>query len=175
MKKIGLFYWPLKGNVEAVAKKIKEQYGDADIDIIDLSKAEPKHLFHYKNLIMGCSTVGSESWEDATDDNIWYKFLHKMEDDNVDLNGKKVAFYGLGDQMRYPFNFVDGMERIYSHVKNHNINLVAQWPNQGLTFKESEALHGDMFRGLAIDLDNDEEHADANVAQWVEILNKEIK
>ncbi|MCK5846477.1 MAG: flavodoxin domain-containing protein [Bacteroidales bacterium] len=174
MKKIGLFYWPLKGNVEAVAKKIKEQYGDADIDIIDLSKADPKHLFHYENLIMGCSTVGADSWEHYTDDNIWYQFLHKMEDDKVDLNGKKLAIYGLGDQMRYPYNFVDGMERVFTHLNNHNITQIAQWPNEGLTFKESEALHNNMFRGLAIDLDNDEDEADANVAKWVEMINKEI-
>jgi len=174
MKKIGLFYWPIKGNVETVAKKIKEVYGADEVDIIDLSKAEPKHLFHYQNLIMGCSTVGSESWEDATEDNIWYKFLHKMEDDNIDLNGKKLAIYGLGDQMRYPYNFVDGMERVFSHIVNHNITHIAQWPNEGLTFKESLALHDNMFRGLAIDLDNDEDEAGATITKWVEMIKKEI-
>ncbi len=174
MKKIGIFYWPLKGNVETVAKKIKSHFNDEDIDIIDLSKAEPKHLFHYKNIILGCSTVGADSWEHSTDDNIWYKFLHKCEDDNVDLNNKNLAIYGLGDQMRYPYNFVDGMERVFSHIKNHNINHIGQWENKGLTFKESEALHDGMFRGLAIDLDNDQDQADENISKWVELINKDM-
>ncbi len=175
MKKIGLFYWPLKGNVETVAKKIASHYDEAEIDVIDLSKAEPQHLFLYDNLIMGCSTVGADTWENYTHDNVWYKFLHLMEDDNVDLFEKKLALFGLGDQMRYPYNFVDGMERIYSHLKNHNITHIGKFPNEGLTFKESEAIHDGIFRGLAIDIDNDYEEADEIIAKWVENLNKDLK
>lgn len=174
MKKIGLIIWPLKGNVEKVALAIKNNFKDEEIDVIDLCNTEAKHLFLYENIILGSSTVGADHWENATDDNKWYKLFHQMEADKVDYAGKKVALYELGDQIKYPNNFVDGMERVYSHISKHNITLVGEWENKGYNFKESMALHDNKFRGLAIDLDNDAENANKMIKEWVEILKKEF-
>jgi flavodoxin I len=175
MKKIGLFYWPPKGNVEKIALAIKSRFKDEDIDIVDLSKVHAKHLFYYDNIILGSSTVGADHWEDATDDNKWYKLFHEMDEDKVDLMEKNIALYGLGDQIAYPNNFVDGMERVYSHISKHNINLIGEWQNEGYTFNHSEALHDNKFRGLAIDLDNEEESMNEKVDKWVEILKPLLK
>ncbi len=175
MKKIGLFFWPTKGNVEKAAQAIKAKFNDSDIDVIDLSKIEAKHLFHYDNLILGSSTVGADHWEDATEDNKWYQLFHEMEDDNIDLTGKNIALFGLGDQVKYPHNFVDGMERVYSHIKNHNITLIGEWPNKGYDFYESLALHDNKFRGLALDLDNEEETLNEKVDQWIEMISPLLK
>ncbi len=174
MKKIGLIIWPLKGNVEKAALEIKKHFTDEEIDVLDLSTIKPQHLLLYENIILGSSTVGADHWEDATDDNKWYKLFHEMDVDNVDYTGKKVALYGLGDQVNYPHNFVDGMERVYSHIVKHNITLVGEWENKGYDFKDSLALHNNKFRGLALDLDNDEENAKQMIAEWIEILKKEF-
>lgn len=174
MKKIGLFIWPLKGNVEKAALAIKNHFNDDEIDVIDLGKTEAKHLFLYENIILGSSTVGADHWEDATDDNKWYKLFHQMQIDKVDYTGKKVAIFGLGDQIKYPNNFVDGMERIYSHISKHNITLVGEWENKGYEFTGSMALHDNKFRGLALDFDNKKEDSLKMIDKWVEILKKEF-
>ncbi len=170
-KKIGLFFWPKGGNVEKAANKIKQYFNEDEIDLIDLSVVQPKHLFYYENLILGSSTVGAEHWEDATEDNKWYQLFHQMDIDNVDFFGKKVALFGLGDQINYPHNFVDGMERVYSNIKNHNITLVGQWANEGYEFSDSLALHNGQFRGLALDLDNDDDDiTNKRIEKWVKLL-----
>jgi flavodoxin I len=175
MRKIGLFYWPLKGNVEKVAKAIESRFPDTEIDIMDLSKVEPKYLFYYKNLILGCSTVGADHWVDATADNKWYQLFHEMEKDHVDLMEKNVAIFGLGDHVKYPHNFVDGIERIYSRIAKHNINLIGEVENEGYEFYESMALHGNKFRGLPLDLDNNPETMDEKIDQWLKQLEPLFK
>ncbi len=175
MKKIGLFYWPLKGNVEKVALAIKARFNEDEIDIVDLSKIKAKHFFYFDNIILGSSTVGADHWEDATDDNKWYKLFHEMELDKVDLMEKNVALYGLGDQISYPNNFLDGMERVYSHISKHNISLIGEWPNEGYTFNHSDALHNGKFRGLALDLDNNEESMDEKIDKWLEMIKPLMK
>jgi len=176
MKKIGLFYWPLKGNVEKVALAIKERFNEEDIDVVDLRQVKAKHFFYYDNIILGSSTVGADHWEDASDDNKWYILFHEMDLDKVDLVGKNIAIYGLGDQVNYPNNFVDGMDRIYSHIKNHNINLIGEWPNDdSYTFNHSEALHNNKFRGLALDLDNDEDTMDEKIDKWLGLIKPLFK
>ena len=176
MRKIGLFYWPLKGNVETVAKAIEARFDQVEIDLIDLSKAEAKHLFYYDNLIFGSSTVGADHWKDATQDNKWYQLFHQMEEDKVDLMGKNVALFGLGDQIKYPNNFVDGMERVYTHVIKHNVTIIGECSSEGYEFSDSMALHGDKFRGLALDLDNEEEkEMNKKIDQWIKSLKNELK
>lgn len=175
MKKIGLLFWPTKGNVEKVAQAIKTRFADEEIDVIDLSKVKASHLFHYNNLILGSSTVGADHWEDATADNKWYQLFHEMEQDNVDLMGKNVALYGLGDQVKYPHNFVDGMERVHGYMKNYNVNFIGEWPNKGYEFYESMALHNGNFRGLALDLDNEEESMNEKIDQWLELIKPQLK
>ena len=176
MKKIGLFYWPKGGNVEKAALAIKARFNDDEIDMIDLGQLTTEKVAQYDNLIFGCSTVGADHWEDATNDNKWYVMFHDLEEKNVDFNKKKTALFGLGDQINYPHNFVDGLERVHDFIKKHNVDFVGQWKNDGsFEFQESAALHDGYFRGLPLDLDHQEEMLDSRVNAWVEELNKEFK
>jgi flavodoxin long chain len=175
MKKIGLFYWPKGGNVEKAAKAIKARFNEDEIDMIDLGQLTADKLTQYENLIFGCSTVGADHWEDATQDNKWYIMFHDLEEKGVDFGGKKTALFGLGDQINYPHNFQDGMERIYNFIKKHNVQFVGQWKDDGsYDFQESEALHDGYFRGLALDLDHQEDLLDERVDKWVAQLKKEF-
>jgi len=176
MKKIGLFYWPKGGNVEKAATAIKAKFNDDEIDMIDLGQLTTEKVAEYKNLIFGCSTVGADHWEDATSDNKWYIMFHDLEEKNVDFGKKKTALFGLGDQINYPHHFVDGLERVHGFIAKHNVEFVGQWKNDGsYDFQESEALHDGYFRGLALDLDHQEDLLDSRVNAWVEELKKEFK
>ena len=175
MKKIGLFYWPTGGNVEKAAKAIKSRFDENEIDMIDLGQLSADKIAEYENLIFGCSTVGADHWEDATQDNKWYIMFHDLEEKGVDLGGKKTALFGLGDQINYPNNFVDGLERVYNFIKKHNVTFVGQWKDDGsFDFNDSAALHEGYFRGLPLDLDHQEELLDERVDKWTEELKKEF-
>lgn len=174
MKKIGIFYWPLKGNVERTAEKLASKLENYHTELISLDNAKIEDLNQFDFVILGNSTVGAPNWEDATADNKWYIMFHQLEQNNIDLQGKKVAFFSLGDQVNYPHNFVDSLELVYNYFTAHNVTPIGEWPNEGYEFYESKALKGNHFPGLVLDLDNHPETLEPYTTKWVEILNKKF-
>lgn len=174
MKKIGIFYWPLKGNVEKTAKAIATKLNDFDVEMKSLDIATIEDLDKQDILIFGNSTVGASHWEDSTDDNKWYLMFHQLEKVSKNFNGKKTAFFSLGDHVNYPHNFVDSLALVYEHVSAHNITHIGRWPNKGYEFYESKALQDNYFPGLVLDLDNHPENLEPFVNEWIEQLRKEL-
>jgi len=174
MKKIGIFYWPLKGSVEQAAKVIANKFDGYSVEVKSLDKTVVEDLFNYDYLIFGNSTVGASHWEDATEDNKWYLMFHDLEQKNVDLKGKKTAFFSLGDQVNYPNNFVDSLELVHTHIEELNTNIVGSWPNEGYEFNESKALVGNEFLGLVLDVENQADTLEPYTTKWVEMLKKEF-
>lgn len=174
MRKIGILYWPLKGNVEKIAYALSSKLDGYEVEIKDLGLVNTDDLLGYDYLIFGNSTVGASNWEDATDDNKWYIMFHELEGKKVDFGGKKAALFSLGDQVNYPHHFVDSLEIVYSQLSARNLNIVGEWPNQGYEFYESKALHDGFFRGLVLDSDNQKDLDDERLAAWVSMLKQEF-
>jgi len=172
MKKVALIYWPQDGNVEAVAKKIKGFYGD-DITIYSIANINKEILSRADNWIVGGSTVGSHIWEDADDSNKWNELFKLL--DEIDVSGKTVAFYGLGDQVLYPNHFIDGLSIFREEFEKRNAKIVGQWPVEGYNFYDSEGVKDNYFFGLAIDEDNEAELTDERITKWLEIIKKEFR
>lgn len=98
MKKIGLFYGTATAKTAAVAKKIKEAFGEDIVDIIPVEQSDEKEFNAYEYIIAGSST-----WFDGELPTYWDETLPELT--GLDLTGKKVALFGLGDQKKYPDNF----------------------------------------------------------------------
>ena len=121
MKKIALIFWPEGGNVDESGDQIITRFSDNEISKISISNVTKENLNEYDNWIVGGSTVGSHVWEDAEDTNLWNDFFKLLDD--VDTNGKVVAFYGLGDQVLYPHHFVDGLGVFQEEFDKRNIKF----------------------------------------------------
>jgi flavodoxin I len=171
MKKIGLFYWPTGGNVETCAKKIAAQLTGYATDVYSLDAIKKLDLPFYDLVIVGGSTVGADIWENAADNNLWFDFFARLE--GARLDGKPVAIFGLGDQVLYPDNFVDGMKVIKNEFDRVGAKLVGRWPTDGYDFTGSEAVEDGKFLGLALDEDQQPELTDQRVEQWVKQIVKE--
>lgn len=173
MNKVLLAYWPLKGNVEYAAKLLAEKLSDFTI----MKKAIPEitvdDLMEYDNWIIGGSTVGSHVWMDADDSNRWHDFFRLLND--VNMKGKVVSFFGLGDQILYPNHFVDGLGIFQEEFTRRNAHIVGQWPTEGYTFTDSEGVEKDQFFGLALDEDQQDDMTEDRIAQWLELIKKEFK
>ena len=100
MKKIGIFFGSTTGNTKSAAQKIQSELGEAQLK--DLKESSIKEMEEYDVLLLGASTWGfgelQHDWESVIAD------LSKLN-----LNGKKVALFGTGDQMAYPDTFVDSL------------------------------------------------------------------
>jgi flavodoxin I len=171
MKKVVILYWPKGGNTETVAKKIKDAFGD-QADLFDLKSFDTNRLLEYDLIITGASTIGAENWEDASNDNEWNRF--GVEARAKDLSGKYVAFFGLGDQVRYPNHFVDVLGVFQQEFAKTNAQIIGKWPSSSYRFTDSNGEEDGWFYGLAIDQDNESNKTDERVKTWVDQLKQEI-
>jgi len=170
MKKTGLFFWPEGGNVEIVTQKVFEKLQDTNIIKKQISDIEVEDLKTCDYYIIGGSTVGAETWQEAEDSNKWAQFFILL--DRVDLQNKTVAFFGLGDQILYPSHFVDGLGVFKDEFGKRNAKIVGEWPTEGYEFIESQGMSDDRFFGLALDHDQQPELTDSRIENWIEILRK---
>jgi flavodoxin I len=90
------------------------------------------------------------------------------------FSGKKVAYFGLGDQIGYANNFQDAMGILEEKISSLGGTTVGYWPNQGYDFDESKGLRGDRFVGLALDEDNQSDLSDQRITAWVAQLRTEF-
>ena len=65
----------------------------------------------------------------------------------LDLKGKKVAIFGLGDQGGYGDNFCDAMDELKTCFANQGADIVGAWPTDGYDHMESKSVEGDKFVG----------------------------
>lgn len=166
MAKIGIFYGSSTGHTEKVAELIKKEFGDHAISI-SVDDATIKDIEKFPYLIFGTPT-----WEIGAMQEDWEDFMDELDD--IDLKTKKVALFGLGDQEVYEDSFVDGLGKLYHHIKD-KAKVVGFWPTEGYLFSNSEAVVDGRFAGLVIDEDNQPKLTSERVQKWVEMLKKEFK
>lgn len=166
---IGLFYGSSTCYTEMAAEKIQQAFDDISVDVFNISDTPIVTAQFYDRIIMGIPTWDygelQEDWEEIWDDL-----------DDLDLNGKKVALYGLGDQEGYPEWFLDAMGYLYHKLMGRGATMMGLWPNKGYEFEESKALTDDHshFVGLALDDETQFELTDDRVHQWVAQLRTEF-
>lgn len=170
MKKIVLLYWPKGGNTENAAKKIAKAFDN--VDVFDIKSFSAEDIKNYELIITGASTVGAENWEDASDDNEWSRLDLKMR--KQDLSNKYVAFFGLGNQVLYPDHFVDILGLFEEEYQNMNAKIIGRWPTKDYRFTDSHGVKDNMFYGLALDEDNEDELTEERAKKWAVQLFKEM-
>lgn len=169
MAKIGIFFGTDTGNTRKIAKSLAKKLGDDADAPVNVSKAEAEDLLKYDALILGSPTLGDGELPGLTsggENESWEEFLPKLKD--IDLTGKTVALFGLGDQNGYPDNFVDALGIIYKKLKPSGATFVGEWPVDGYDFNKSKAVIDGKFVGLVLDLDNQKDQTDARVDAWLE-------
>ena len=87
----------------------------------------------------------------------------------LDLSGKVIALYGLGDQFGYGDYFVDAMGWLHEKLVNTGATFIGQWSTEGYDFEASRGANADKteFVGLAVDEDQQFDLTDQRVEQWV--------
>ena len=122
-------------------------------------------LTKYDLLILGSSTWGLGDLQDD-----WEVQINNLK--KLDLSGKKVAFFGTGDQASYPDTFVDAMGILYDAADETNASLIGAWPVDGYEHTESLAVRNGKFVGLALDEDNQADLTGERITGWVELIKK---
>ncbi|BAU15811.1 flavodoxin (plasmid) [Leptolyngbya sp. NIES-3755] len=103
MAEIGLFYGTQTGYTQTAAETIQKEFGGEDVvGLYDISRVEPSDFEQYSTLIIGCPTWNVGQLQDD-----WDNFFDQL--DEIDFSGKKVAYFGEGDQVGYADSFQDAL------------------------------------------------------------------
>ncbi|MGG6295714.1 flavodoxin FldA [Leptolyngbya sp. AN02str] len=169
MAKIGLFYGTQTSNTQTASELIQREFGgDSVVTLQDISQTEPNDFDEYQYIIIACPTwnVGElqSDWESFYDDEL----------DNIDFSGKKVAYFGEGDQIGYPDTFQDAMGILEEKIAELGGETVGYWSTEGYEFSDSKALRDSKFVGLALDEDNQSELTEERIKAWVAQLKAEF-
>lgn len=168
MKKIGLFYSFNSNKTAKIGEKIKEAFGEFTIEALNAENVTADIFTKYDNIIVGVPT-----WFDGELPNYWDEFVPELEE--LDLNGKQIAIYGLGDQKGYPENFNDGIGVFAELIEKQGAQVIGFTSREGYNYEDSKAERGDLFCGLCIDQENQARLTKKRIADWVEKLKKEFK
>lgn len=167
MKKIGIFYSFNTNKTAKVADRIKEAFGNEEVELVNVEDAKKEKFHSFDNLICGTAT-----WFDGELPNHWDEFVPELED--MDLGGKTIALYGLGDQKGYPENFLDAMGILAEILEESGAKVVGYTPVAGYTYEHSRAENDGKFCGLGLDFENQAALNKDRIASWVEQLRKEF-
>ncbi|NJL19909.1 MAG: flavodoxin FldA [Leptolyngbyaceae cyanobacterium SM1_3_5] len=169
MAKIGLFYGTQTGNTQTAAETIQKEFGgDSVVELNDIASASPDDFAEYDCIIVGCPT-----WNIGEMQSDWDGF-YSDDLDSIDFSGKKVAYFGAGDQMGYADNFQDAMGILEEKISELGGETVGYWSIEGYDFTESKAVHDGKFVGLALDEDNQSDLTDPRIKTWVAQLKREF-
>jgi flavodoxin I len=168
MNKTGIIYSFNSTKTAKAAEKINEAFG-SDFNIIPINAEElTEELFlSFTNLILGVPT-----WFDGELPNYWDEFVPALED--LNLKGKTIAIFGLGNQVEYPENFGDAVGIMGELIQERGAKLIGYTSAEGYHFESSRALVGDRFMGLLLDQETQPQQSKERIEKWVIDLKSEF-
>ncbi len=169
MKKTAIVYSFNTKKTSKAARQIQEAFGkSADIQLVNTEDVTPEEFLAFDNLICGAAT-----WFDGELPNHWDEFVPAIED--MDLSGKTIALFGLGNQKDYPENFIDAIGILAEIFEAQGARLVGYTSTEGFDYRTSRAERGEQFCGLGLDYDTRGFKNKERIRNWVEKLKLELK
>merc|ERR1712183_719242 len=157
------------GNTETVAGYIAAAAGG--LDVTDIADASEDEIQGHDSLIVGAPTwnTGAEEQRSGTS---WDDWLYDTLP-NLDIDGKKVAVFGVGDQESYNDNFCDAAGELYELFSAKGAKMYGLTSTEGYVHSESKAEIDGKFCGLICDEDNQYDLSEGRANAWVSQLKGE--
>lgn len=175
---IGIFYGSTTCYTEMASEKIQAQLQalllksglEHSVELFDIKETSLAKSPAFDVILYGISTWDfgelQEDWESTWDDIA-----------ALDLSGKIVGLFGLGDQLGYADWFQDALGMLHDEIVVLGCDIIGYWPNEGYEFVASKGLTQDKeyFVGLSLDDENQYDLTDTRIALWCEQLLAQIK
>ena len=163
MEKIGLFWGSNTGNQEEAAGFLKDfmESEGVEMDEYNIADTDPIQMLEYKQLIIGCPT-----WHIGELQDDWDFIYGKYKE--LDFSGITGAFFGCGDQVGYPDNFLDAIGILGKPWVEKGGNLIGHCDPSEYEFRESVAMENGQLMGLGLDYDNEDEKCEDQMIMWLE-------
>lgn len=162
MSKVKVIFGSTTGNTERTAALIASIMGGEAVNVATASRDD----FDAELLIVGTSTWGCGDLQDD-----WLSSAGII--DTLDLTGKKVALFGLGDAMGFGDTFINGVGTLYRQLVSRGAEIIGKCDVSGYEYSDSSAVVDGEFVGLPLDDDNEPEKSESRIAAWCGKLKAE--
>lgn len=170
MKKIGLFWGSTSGNTEIAVEFMEGYLKDEgyDVDSYDISDIDLDKILEYENIIISCPT-----WNIGELQADWDSVFLNYE--KLNFSRKIGAFFGCGDQIGYPDNFLDAVGLLAKPFIKNGGELIGRCGIEDYEFRDSAALDNGKLLGLGLDYDNEEDECEGQMIMWLEDIMENFK
>ena len=173
--RIKLIYGSDTGNTELIKEDLVRLLDGAaaepdDVEVLEVADLKSEDWDTHDFYILGIPT-----WYDGELQSDWEEYFEEFK--SINFTNKKVAIFGLGDQLGYEEWFCDGIGILGKVVLENGGNLVGFTDkDESYDFESSLALKNEnTFYGLALDEDNQPELTEERLRKWVLQIKKEFK
>ena len=170
MKEIQIFYGTDTGNTDHVVHEIlieifkNKKLSFCIKQVQNLTQSDWTENTHF--------ILGVPTWYDGDLQSDWEDYFETFC--KIDFKNKKIALFGLGDQMSYDEWFIDGVGILAEIILKNGGEIYGNWPTETYSFEKSKAVMTDkLFYGLALDEDNQFDVTEVRCEQWINQLIKE--
>ncbi len=170
MKKIGLFWGSTSGNTEIAIEFMEEYLQDEgfDVESFNIADTDVDKISEFDNVIISCPTWNIGELQDDWDSMF-------LDYEKLDFSGKTGAFFGCGDQVGYPDNFIDAVGMLAKPFMKNGGKLIGRCTTDDYDFRDSVALDDGKLLGLGLDYDNEEEECEGQMIMWLEDIIENFK
>lgn len=169
LNSVGIYYSSSTGNTETIAGYISEAAGGLSMD--DIGDATEDELKGHDAIIVGAPTWHTDADEQRSGTS-WDDWLYDTLP-NIDLTGKKVAVFGVGDQSSYGDYFCDAAGELHDQFSAAGCKMFGATSTDGYDHADSKAIRDDKFCGLLCDEDNQYDLSEDRAKDWIAQLKSE--
>jgi flavodoxin II len=123
----------------------------------------------YDVLILGIPT-----WDFGELQEDWEAVWDQL--DALNLDGKIIALYGMGDQLGYGEWFLDALGMLHDKLVGKGVTFIGYWSTEGYEFTSQKPVtaEGQLFVGLALDETNQYDLSEERLQNWCEQILGEM-
>jgi flavodoxin I len=169
MAKIGIFFGSSSGVTRGAAELLADEFKGAEL--IDMEEDfEGIDQFEEFDVLL----IGSSTWGQGDPQRDWVDPLYELGNERPDLEGKKVAFFGAGDQKTHGEHFLSALGKMHDLFTSLGGSAYGFTSTSGYEYTFSLAEREGKFCGLGIDDVNQEDLSESRVKEWATQLKSEM-
>lgn len=169
MAKVGIFFGSSSGVTRGAAELLADEFKGAELIDMEEDFDGIEQFEDYDVLLIGSST-----WGQGDPQRDWVDPLYELDNERPDMDGKKVAFFGAGDQKTHGEHFLSALGKMHDLFTSLGASAYGFIPTSGYEYQFSLAERDGKFCGLGIDDVNQEDLTEERVQTWANQLKSEM-
>lgn len=169
--KIAIFVGTAGGTSMKIADALVEAFEIEEDNVINMEEDfDDIEQFEAYDLLF----IGSSTWGQGDVHFSWVDPILELEDEDVDLDGKIVAFFGAGDCKKHGEHFCSALGKLHKTFTSLGAKAIGAVAKDGYEYEFSLAEMDGKLCGCAIDEHNESDKTDQRIATWIETLKSEL-